>query len=151
MYISTLFRAGCPYYSRYSLLVQVMETTVAAPYNSTFHAYTFTHARAEPIQASALLLVNLDRNLQASVALPPHLVKSCTTVNQYHLTAAGTPATGGAAADEVLNAPSIALNGEVLAVTAGGELPTLSGKGKVASCTASVELEPLSAAIVVVY
>ena len=127
-----------------------METTVAAPYNSTFHAYTFTHVRAEPIEAAALLLVNLDRNMQASVALPPHLRKSCTGVEEYHLTAAGSVA-AGVGADKVLNAPGVALNGEVLAVTADGELPVLTEKGKVGSCTVSVEVDPRSAAIVLVY
>lgn len=125
-----------------------METTVAAPYNNTFHAYTFTHVRAEPIQAAALLFVNLDRSLRASVALPPHL--SCTSVEAYHLTAAGSVA-ADSALDRVLNAPGVALNGEILAVTAHGELPTLSEKGIVGSCEASVKVEPLSAAIVVVY
>jgi hypothetical protein len=127
-----------------------METTVAAPYNSTFHAYMFTHVRAEPIEAAALLLVNLDRNMQASVALPPHLRKSCTGVEEYHLTAAGSVA-AGVGADRVLNAPGVALNGEVLAVTADGELPMLSEKGVVRSCSDAVEVDPLSAAIVLVY
>lgn len=126
-----------------------METTVAAPFNSTFHAYAFTHVRAEPIEATALLLVNLDRNLQASVALPPHIRTSCTSVVEYHLTAAGSVT--GTGEDRVLNAPGVALNGEVLVVTADGDLPELSEKGKVGSCQASVEVDPLSAALVVVY
>ena len=129
---------------------QVIETTVAAPYSNTFHAYTFTHVRAEPIRASALLLVNLDRSLQASVALPIHLRTSCSGVEVYHLTAAGN-ATVSATTDAVLNAPNVALNGQVLVMSPDGELPALDNKGLASSCEASVRVQPLSAAIVVVY
>ena len=127
-----------------------METTVAAPYNDTFHAYTFTHVRAEPIKASVLLLVNLDRSLHASVALPLHLRKSCSSVKAYHLTAAGN-AIVSATEDAVLNAPNVALNGQVLVMSPGGELPTLDNQGLAGSCEASVRVQPLSAAIVLVY
>ena len=122
---------------------------MAAPYNDTFHAYTFTHVRAEPIKASVLLLVNLDRSLHASVALPLHLRKSCSSVEVYHLTAAGNVTVS--TEDAVLNAPNVALNGQVLAMSPAGELPTLDKKGQAGSCEASVRVQPLSATIVVVY
>ena len=92
-----------------------------------------------------MLLVNLDRALQASVRLPPALAAHCTSVAEYHLAAAGIAAAGG---DAVLNAPGVALNGVTLAMTEDGRLPEL--RGQAGACTRAVVVGPLSATIVVV-
>ena len=78
-------RPYAPFWSAYVFhqlvgTADVMKTTVEGAAAATFHAYTFTHVRAAPMNGAALLLVNLDRTLQASVPLPPTLGKSCTSV-----------------------------------------------------------------------
>ena len=121
-----------------------METTVVS--NTTnFHAYTFTHVRAAPSAGAAMLLLNLDRTLQASVALPHSLASGCHSVEEYHITSTGSAAAGG---DAVLNAPGVALNGVTLTMTMAGELPVLNGQ--VGACDRAVVVGPLSATIVVV-
>ena len=49
----------------------------------------------------------------------------------------------------MLNAPSVALNGASLVVSAEGELPQLQGKA--GGCDDLVKVGPLSAVIVIVY
>lgn len=121
-----------------------METTVKGAVN--FHAYTFTHVRAAPMTGAAMILVNLDRTLQASVPLPRTLAKKCTSVAEYHLTASGTAAAGG---DAVLNAPRVALNGVELSMTAeGSTLPELTAHA--GACGKAVVVGPLSAVVVLV-
>ena len=92
---------------------------------------------------------------EASVALPPGLRDgdpngvvrpTCGALELFRLTA--TAAAVAAAADPVLNAPGVALNGVALGLTAAGGLPVLGGVA--AECGAPIAVGPLSAVIVIV-
>ena len=124
----------------------VLSTTVEGADAASLKAYAFQQIQGSAGGGSALLLINLDDSLQASVPVPEQMQKSCKSVTWFHLTAVGTAAANG---DAILNAPGVALNGVELAMTADGELPQLNGV--TATCKQPLVFGPLSAMFAVVH